>query len=145
MTGGFPTFFEFRANFDSAAIEEDNLIGALGAAGRRVVFTGDDTWMGLFPGAEAWAATTPFPSFNVRDLHTVDDGVTATLFPVLEGEGEGWDVVIAHFLGVDHVGHTFQPDHPAMPPSSTRWTACCGAPWLRWTTTRCWWCWATTA
>ena len=25
-----------------------------------------------------------------------------------------WDVLIAHFLGVDHVGHTFGPSHPAM-------------------------------
>lgn len=27
---------------------------------------------------------------------------------------EDWDVLIAHFLGVDHVGHTFGPAHPAM-------------------------------
>jgi GPI ethanolamine phosphate transferase 3 subunit O len=25
-----------------------------------------------------------------------------------------WEVLIAHFLGVDHVGHTFGPSHPAM-------------------------------
>lgn len=25
-----------------------------------------------------------------------------------------WDVLIAHFLGVDHVGHTYGPSHPAM-------------------------------
>lgn len=27
---------------------------------------------------------------------------------------DDWDVLIAHFLGVDHVGHTFGPSHPAM-------------------------------
>ena len=25
-----------------------------------------------------------------------------------------WDVMIAHFLGVDHVGHRFEANHPAM-------------------------------
>ena len=28
--------------------------------------------------------------------------------------GEDWDVLVAHFLGVDHCGHRFGPDHPAM-------------------------------
>lgn len=27
---------------------------------------------------------------------------------------ESWDVLIAHFLGVDHVGHTYGPSHPVM-------------------------------
>ncbi|KAG2466849.1 PIGO transferase, partial [Polypterus senegalus] len=25
-----------------------------------------------------------------------------------------WDIIIAHFLGVDHCGHRYGPDHPAM-------------------------------
>ena len=33
---------------------------------------------------------------------------------VLTVVGDDWDVVIAHFLGVDHCGHRFGPDHPAM-------------------------------
>lgn len=45
----------------------------LAAAGRRLAFVGDDTWMQLFPSQFADAA--PFPSFNVQDLHTVDNGV----------------------------------------------------------------------
>lgn len=28
--------------------------------------------------------------------------------------GSDWDVLVAHFLGVDHCGHRFGPDHPAM-------------------------------
>lgn len=31
----------------------------------------------------------------------------------VQGNSE-WDVIIAHFLGVDHVGHTFGSNHPAM-------------------------------
>lgn len=35
---------------------------------------GDDTWMQIAPWAFA-AGAHPFPSFNVLDLHTVDQGV----------------------------------------------------------------------
>jgi phosphatidylinositol glycan class O len=34
---------------------------------------GDDTWMQL--AQHAFAEAYPYPSFNVQDLHTVDDGV----------------------------------------------------------------------
>lgn len=34
---------------------------------------GDDTWMQL--AQHAFAEAYPYPSFNVHDLHTVDDGV----------------------------------------------------------------------
>ena len=34
---------------------------------------GDDTWQQLVPGA--FVRSYPYPSFNVHDLHTVDDGV----------------------------------------------------------------------
>ena len=36
-------------------------------------FFGDDTWMQLFP--SQFQQAVPFSSFNVMDLHTVDDGV----------------------------------------------------------------------
>ena len=29
-------------------------------------------------------------------------------------KGDDWDVLIGHFLGVDHCGHRYGPDHPAM-------------------------------
>ncbi|CAN0308937.1 unnamed protein product, partial [Ectocarpus sp. 12 AP-2014] len=47
-----------------------------------------------------------------RDLHTVDDGVLSHLSTEL-GKRD-WDVLVAHFLGVDHVGHTFGPASQAM-------------------------------
>jgi hypothetical protein len=37
------------------------------------VFMGDDTWMQMMP--DAFDQAFPYPSFNVKDLHTVDDGV----------------------------------------------------------------------
>lgn len=55
-----------------------------------------------------WVCRQP-PS---RDLHTVDDGVLDHLSNELAKED--WEVLVAHFLGVDHVGHTFGPASQAM-------------------------------
>lgn len=57
---------------------------------------GDDTWMKLFP--SHFSVAHPFDSFNVKDLHTVDDGVIREIFPALLEPD--WNVLIAHFLGV---------------------------------------------
>ncbi|XP_060752128.1 GPI ethanolamine phosphate transferase 3 isoform X2 [Tachysurus vachellii] len=109
-TGSLPTFIDVGNNFASSAVLEDNLIDQLGQAGKRVVFMGDDTWVSLFP--RKFHRSLPFPSFNVKDLHTVDNGILQNIFPTMDGDD--WDVLIAHFLGVDHCGHRFGPDHPAM-------------------------------
>ncbi|KAJ7335118.1 hypothetical protein JRQ81_013059 [Phrynocephalus forsythii] len=78
-TGSLPTFVDAGSNFASYAIREDNLIWQLAQNGRRVVFMGDDTWDGLFP--QAFFRSHFFPSFNVKDLHTVDDGILQHLYP----------------------------------------------------------------
>ncbi len=72
--GGLPTFVDIGSSFSASTILEDHLIGQLGAAGRRIAFVGDDTWMQLF-NASHFVDARPYPSFNVQDLHTVDDGV----------------------------------------------------------------------
>jgi phosphatidylinositol glycan class O len=64
---------------------------------------GDDTWIRLYP--QSFYRYYPFPSFNVKDLHTVDNGILEHLVP--EIKKEDWDIIIAHFLGVDHVGHRY--------------------------------------
>ncbi|XP_052526105.1 GPI ethanolamine phosphate transferase 3 isoform X2 [Tympanuchus pallidicinctus] len=109
-TGSLPTFIDVGSNFATYAIQEDNLLAQLVQNGRRVVFMGDDTWEGLFP--KKFFRSYFFPSFNVKDLHTVDNGILEYLYPTVNS-GE-WDLLIAHFLGVDHCGHKHGPDHPEM-------------------------------
>ena len=77
---------------------------------------GDDTWMTVFPALFSPNMTHPYDSFNVEDLHTVDEGVIRHLFPLLQDaeNQQGWDVIVGHFLGVDHVAHRVGPDHPVM-------------------------------
>ena len=114
LTGGsLPTFVDFSEAFAAEALPEDNLVAQLRAHGHSLYFVGDDTWEGLFPGL--LGASHPFPSFNVQDLDTVDAGVEQHARRELaRGSAGGWDVFVGHFLGVDHVGHTFHVRHPVM-------------------------------
>ena len=114
-TGTLPTFIESGSNFAGTAIEEDNLLAQLRAAGKNLVHLGDDTWNALFPGYFDPNLTHAYDSFNVWDLHTVDNGVSEHLLPLLRPSNVGkWDVLFGHYLGVDHAGHRYGPDHPAM-------------------------------
>lgn len=111
-TGSLSTFVDMGSNFGGSEITEDSLIVQLTRASRKLAFMGDDTWMTVYPTAFERNLTFPFDSFNVEDLHTVDNGVIDNLFPLLAAPH--WDVAIGHFLGVDHVGHRVGPDNPAM-------------------------------
>jgi phosphatidylinositol glycan class O len=75
---------------------------------------GDDTWLSVFPSTFSHNMTFPFDSFNVEDLHTVDEGVISHLFPLLDDPSKPFDFLVGHFLGVDHVGHRVGPEHPSM-------------------------------
>lgn len=109
-TGSLPTFVDAGANFHSYAITEDNLIDQMIKLGKKVKFLGDDTWLSLFP--EKFHKSFAFPSFDVKDLNTVDDGILQHIYS--EMRQSDWDVIIAHFLGVDHCGHRYGPNHTAM-------------------------------
>ncbi|PVU93452.1 hypothetical protein BB561_003265 [Smittium simulii] len=109
---------------------------------------------------KSWVYSRPFPSLDVWDLDTVDDGILSRLpsfllpnlslvDPYLNASFQNklnylqkqwkdlvtfktafdhpdfsnnsvladlndWDLVIAHTLGVDHVGHRYGPDHREM-------------------------------
>lgn len=111
-TGSLPTFVDMGSNFGASEINEDSLIHQLTAAGNRVAFMGDDTWTGVYPSSFHPNMTWPYDSFNVEDLHSVDEGVIRHIFPLVRDGG--WDFAIGHFLGVDHVGHRVGPSGEAM-------------------------------
>ncbi|KAJ6632149.1 alkaline-phosphatase-like protein [Mycena sp. CBHHK59/15] len=113
-TGSLPTFVDIGNNFGGSSIAEDSIIKQLHAAGKTAAFMGDDTWMSVFPDSFHPNMSFPYDSFNVEDLHTVDDGVIKHLFPLLEDKTKPVDFLVGHFLGVDHVGHRVGPDHPSM-------------------------------
>lgn len=110
LVGSLPTFIDASANFASSAIMEDNLLFQMRASNKKIVLMGDDTWVDLYP--NYFERQFPYPSFDVKDLDTVDNGIISHLIP--EVKKSDWDVIIAHFLGVDHCGHRYGPNHPEM-------------------------------
>ncbi|KAI0180318.1 hypothetical protein GGR52DRAFT_530823 [Hypoxylon sp. FL1284] len=114
-TGTLPTFMDIGSSFAGTAIEEDNLLMQWKDQGKRIVHLGDDTWTALFPDYFQPNISRAYDSFNVWDLHTVDNGVLDHIFPLVgQEQKQQWDVLIGHLLGVDHAGHRYGPNHAAM-------------------------------
>ena len=66
---------------------------------------GDDTWSKLFP--DTFSRQDPVSSFFVSDYTEVDTNVTRHLDNELTRSD--WDVMILHYLGLDHIGHLEGP------------------------------------
>ena len=134
-TGGLPTFGDIMSQFGSFSSNDDamddswlqqlvdvplKLRGYSKDDGvhRNLAFVGDDTWIDIFP--SQFDYSFPYPSFNTRDLDTVDNGCFSHLPYMLQNLRSGnteiknqtssyFELAIAHTLGIDHVGHTFGP------------------------------------
>lgn len=73
---------------------------------------GDDTWIKLFPGMfDEYDGTA---SFFVSDFTEVDNNVTRHIDHQLAHQSD-WDVLILHYLGLDHIGHKGGPQSTFMP------------------------------
>ncbi|XP_057358076.1 GPI ethanolamine phosphate transferase 2 isoform X4 [Manis pentadactyla] len=108
VTGSLPGFIDVIRNLNSPALLEDNVVTQAKASGKRIIFYGDETWMKLFPNHFVeYDGTT---SFFVSDYTEVDDNVTRHLDRVLR-RGD-WEVLILHYLGLDHIGHISGPSSP---------------------------------
>ncbi|XP_059534021.1 GPI ethanolamine phosphate transferase 2 isoform X4 [Myotis daubentonii] len=108
MTGSLPGFVDVVRNLNSPALLEDNVVTQAKAAGKRIIFYGDETWVKLFP--KHFVEYDGTTSFFVSDYTEVDDNVTRHLDKVLK-RGD-WDVLILHYLGLDHIGHISGPSSP---------------------------------
>jgi GPI ethanolamine phosphate transferase 3 subunit O len=53
---------------------------------------------------------THYPSHNIRDLDTIDAGVYSDLQKIIV-QNDTYDLLVTHFLGIDHAGHTFYANH----------------------------------
>uniref|UniRef100_A0A8C5K6Y3 Phosphatidylinositol glycan anchor biosynthesis, class G n=1 Tax=Jaculus jaculus TaxID=51337 RepID=A0A8C5K6Y3_JACJA len=108
MTGSLPGFVDVVRNLNSPALLEDNVIRQAKSAGKRMIFYGDETWVKLFP--KHFIEYDGTTSFFVSDYTEVDNNVTRHLDEVLK-RGD-WDMLILHYLGLDHIGHISGPHSP---------------------------------
>uniref|UniRef100_A0A8C7H2J2 Phosphatidylinositol glycan anchor biosynthesis class G (EMM blood group) n=1 Tax=Oncorhynchus kisutch TaxID=8019 RepID=A0A8C7H2J2_ONCKI len=111
-TGSIPGFIDVVMNLNSPALLEDNLIWQAKAAGKRMVFYGDDTWVKLFP--KHFMEYDGTTSFFVSDYTEVDNNVTRHLDSTLKRDD--WDILILHYLGLDHIGHISGPHSSLIQP-----------------------------
>jgi len=116
-SGTVPKFADALFNFGSSEMRTPNIIASLRSVGKRIVLLGDDTWIKLFPGMFVRQDGTS--SFFTKDTVEVDLNVSrhidSTFDPKCEHkDSTDWDVVILHYLGLDHIGHQVGPAHPMM-------------------------------
>ncbi|KAJ8343991.1 hypothetical protein SKAU_G00313200 [Synaphobranchus kaupii] len=104
-TGSIPGFMDVVMNLNSPALLEDNLLWQAKAAGKKIIFYGDDTWVRLFP--KHFMEYDGTTSFFVSDYTEVDNNVTRHLDSTLKRDD--WDILILHYLGLDHIGHLSGP------------------------------------
>ncbi|KAI1883855.1 hypothetical protein AGOR_G00236330 [Albula goreensis] len=104
-TGSIPGFIDVVVNLNSPALLEDNLLWQAKAAGKKIIFYGDDTWVRLFP--KHFMEYDGTTSFFVSDYTEVDNNVTRHLDSTLKRDD--WDILILHYLGLDHIGHLSGP------------------------------------
>ncbi|TRY93959.1 hypothetical protein DNTS_021114 [Danionella cerebrum] len=104
-TGSIPGFIDVVMNLNSPVLQDDNLLWQAKNAGRRIIFYGDDTWLRLFP--KHFIEHDGTTSFFVSDYTEVDNNVTRHLDGTLKRDD--WDILILHYLGLDHIGHISGP------------------------------------
>lgn len=118
-TGSTPNFLDAILNVaeddtSSNLKNQDSLLSQLNAHGKKMRFFGDDTWLKLFP-LEYFEEYEGTNSFFVSDFIQVDHNVTRHVPKQLQEINE-WDMLILHYLGLDHIGHkggansSFMPD-----------------------------------
>ncbi|KAH9286311.1 GPI ethanolamine phosphate transferase 3 [Echinococcus granulosus] len=110
LTGSMPTFIDAGSNFGGSELQEDNILKQWALTGKKICFAGDQVWVELVP--NWFLESYPFPSFNIKDLDTVDTAVKE--YVLREISRDKCDVLIGHMLGIDHCGHTFGRSHPEM-------------------------------
>nr|XP_026495191.1 GPI ethanolamine phosphate transferase 2 isoform X1 [Vanessa tameamea] len=117
MTGSVSTFADVALNFGAPAVVGDSVLRVAAAKGRRTVMYGDDTWLRLFPGL--WTESDGTTSFFVTDYTEVDKNVTRHLDRILtpdEKKKPPFDLLVLHYLGLDHIGHLEGARSPKIKP-----------------------------
>ncbi|KAI4469049.1 phosphatidylinositol glycan-related [Holotrichia oblita] len=111
-TGSVPQFIDVVLNLLNTESATDSIIHQAVRYGKKIVFYGDDTWLKLYPNIFLRSEGTT--SFYVYDYTEVDDNVTRNVWDELSRND--WDIMILHYLGLDHIGHITGPFSPLVKP-----------------------------
>ncbi|KAL5753336.1 hypothetical protein ACOSP7_023511 [Xanthoceras sorbifolium] len=115
VSGAIAGFLDVAFNFNTQALLDDNLLGQFFSIGWKMVMLGDETWLKLFPGL--FMRHDGVSSFFVKDTVEVDRNVSRHLENELSRDD--WNLLVLHFLGLDHVGHVGGRNSVLMAPKLT--------------------------
>ncbi|XP_010254518.1 PREDICTED: GPI ethanolamine phosphate transferase 2 isoform X2 [Nelumbo nucifera] len=101
VSGAIGGFLDVAFNFNTQALLDDNIVGQFYNISWKMVMHGDETWLKLFPGF--FTRHDGVSSFYVKDTIEVDHNVSRHLKTELIADD--WNLLILHYLGLDHVGH----------------------------------------
>ncbi|URE16682.1 Type I phosphodiesterase / nucleotide pyrophosphatase [Musa troglodytarum] len=101
VSGAIGGFLDVAFNFNTQVLLDDNLLDQFKRIGWELVMHGDETWIKLFP--RIFTRQDGVSSFYVKDTVEVDFNVSRHLD--VELAVEDWNLLILHYLGLDHVGH----------------------------------------
>jgi len=104
-SGSESDFSDIMSNAASNEFKVDNFITQFKTAGKPLIFYGDDTWLKMFP--HHFKRSEGTTSFFVSDYTEIDENVTRHLD--VELSSQDWNVMILHYLGLDHIGHLEGP------------------------------------
>lgn len=110
-TGSVPQFADLVLNLASTEITHDSFLKRAWDLGLNISFYGDDTWIRLFPGL--FVRSEGVNSFYVTDYTEVDENVTRNLGSELFARD--WQLLVLHYLGLDHIGHVHGPRSSLIP------------------------------
>ena len=105
LSGCLPSFMDYIMNLNAYSFKSDNIVEQLWRQNKSIVFYGDDTWGKLF-GKDIFARANYTSSLFARDYTEVDSNVTYNVNQELKNLTQ-WDVMMLHYLGVDHIGHMY--------------------------------------
>jgi ethanolaminephosphotransferase len=112
LSGTNPEFIDILWNFNTTRIENDNILEQFKMDNKKIVFYGDDTWLKLFPANDFFLRNEGVTSFIASDFDEVDKNVTRHLENELSRND--WQVMVLHYLGLDHIGHIEGPNSDRM-------------------------------
>lgn len=110
-TGSIPQFIDIALNLASTEVMTNSLLHEMVKKQKKIIFYGDETWLKLYP--DIFHRSEGTSSFFVNDFTEVDDNITRHLHDELKRKD--WDVMILHYLGLDHIGHVFGPTSDFIP------------------------------
>lgn len=90
----------------------DSLLHQIYDNGGKMVFCGDNTWVKMFPEMFHRKLENQ-DSLFVNDFYEGDQNITKKLS--VELKRNDWEMLILHFLGLDHIGHVEGPFSPKVP------------------------------